>query len=188
MAQLCEDGNEPPCFLKAIIGQFLHGGKIDNVSNLITRIFNKPDKGIRKHYVRSSDRGQWIEGSLQFAMEHVRTGAIKESSKGKERNMHHRAERRRRKHTRQQPRMHLLSAWSVGQSGMLDTLYLKCYLAILGHHSLLEVNDGLGGYFRHRLLAECGVHKWRGNTLKYKVSNMPGCPTDPNLPYVKKQT
>ncbi|KAJ4436577.1 hypothetical protein ANN_16610 [Periplaneta americana] len=30
--------------------------------------------GMRKHYVRSSDRSRWIEDSLQLAMEYVRTG------------------------------------------------------------------------------------------------------------------
>ncbi|KAJ4439673.1 hypothetical protein ANN_07801 [Periplaneta americana] len=32
--------------------------------------------GMRRHYVRSSDRSQWIEDSLQLAMEHVRTGGM----------------------------------------------------------------------------------------------------------------
>ncbi|KAJ4441859.1 hypothetical protein ANN_11719 [Periplaneta americana] len=37
------------------------------------------------------------------------------------------------------------------------------------------------------LKAKCGAHKWRGNTLKYRVSNMPDCPTDPSLPYYTNQ-
>ncbi|KAJ4438892.1 hypothetical protein ANN_14846 [Periplaneta americana] len=37
---------------------------------------NDNNKGMCKHYVRSSDRGQWIEDSLQLAMEHFRTGGM----------------------------------------------------------------------------------------------------------------
>ncbi|KAJ4439606.1 hypothetical protein ANN_07734 [Periplaneta americana] len=52
-------------------------------------------------------------------------------------------------------------------------------------HNLLMVQTVRGTDVRKLAYQEpeCVAHKWRGNTLKYGVSNMPDCPTDPSLPY-----
>ncbi|KAJ4440894.1 hypothetical protein ANN_10741 [Periplaneta americana] len=65
----------------------------------------------------------------------------------------------------------ILMFWITKQAGTRacwTLCTLTCYHATCGHHILLEVNDGSSptrAYFRHGLLAECGAHKWRGNTL-----------------------